>query len=147
MRLVVDASVLVGELLRARGRELLADERLDLFMPELMLAETNHELPRRISKLVEHHGLTADAGKSLWQDCARSILHNVGIVPEAAYLPIEAEARWRSARDESDWPLVASALVLDAAIWTQDNDLLGTGVATWTTQTLLLWLENSAPEL
>lgn len=36
MRLVVDTSVLVGELLRASGRARLGDDRLELFLPEQM---------------------------------------------------------------------------------------------------------------
>jgi predicted nucleic acid-binding protein len=32
--------------------------------------------------------------------------------------------------DPHDWPVVATALDLGAAIWTNDNDFLGTGVAT-----------------
>jgi hypothetical protein len=39
MRLVVDTSVLVGELLRRTGRGRLGDERLELFLPEQMSAE------------------------------------------------------------------------------------------------------------
>jgi hypothetical protein len=33
--------------------------------------------------------------------------------------------------------------VLDAAVWTNDNDLLGTGVATWTTESLQGWLDHN----
>ena len=52
------------------------------------------------------------------------------------YAALEDEARARSLRDPRDWPVVASALALTAGIWTNDNDFLGTGVATWTTDTL-----------
>lgn len=45
-------------------------------------------------------------------------------------------------RDPNDWPAVACALALTAGIWTNDNDFLGTGVATWTTETLQLWLDR-----
>lgn len=49
---------------------------------------------------------------------------------------LEDEALARSVRDPNDWPAVACALALTAGIWTNDNDFLGTGVATWTTETL-----------
>jgi hypothetical protein len=39
---------------------------------------------------------------------------------------------------------VATALALTAGIWTNDNDFLGTGVATWTTDTLQRRL-NASP--
>ena len=48
MRLVVDTSVLVGELLPSSGRTRLGDERVELFMPERMAGELSVELPRRI---------------------------------------------------------------------------------------------------
>jgi hypothetical protein len=38
---------------------------------------------------------------------------------------------------------VATALALTAGIWTNDNDFLGTGVATWTTDTITAWLAQS----
>lgn len=44
---------------------------------------------------------------------------------------------------DPSWALVGCALALSAAIWTNDNDFLGTGVATWTTETLPAWLERS----
>ncbi len=40
-------------------------------------------------------------------------------------------------------PLVAWALALAAGIWTIDNDLLSTGVATWTTERLKVWLTRN----
>ncbi|MGH2586974.1 MAG: hypothetical protein ACRDJE_18835 [Dehalococcoidia bacterium] len=48
MRLTVDASALVGELLRARGRRLLADPRLELVMATEAYNETAHELRKRV---------------------------------------------------------------------------------------------------
>jgi hypothetical protein len=36
----------------------------------------------------------------------------------------------------------ACALLLDAGVWTTDKDLLGTGVPTWTTETLQSWLDR-----
>jgi PIN domain nuclease of toxin-antitoxin system len=44
--LVVDASALVAELLRERGRKLLIDTRLELAMTDAQWNETQHELTR-----------------------------------------------------------------------------------------------------
>ena len=44
--------------------------------------------------------------------------------------------------DPHDWPVVATALALRAANWTTDNDFIGTGVATWTTDSLQRWLQG-----
>jgi predicted nucleic acid-binding protein len=68
------------------------------------------------------------------------------ILDEGINAALEDEARERSLRDPGDWPVVATALALTAGIWTNDNDFLGTGVATWTTDTLQRWLRRQ-PDL
>lgn len=140
MQLVVDTSVLVGDLLRESGRQRLRDPRLTLAIAAATLGEANYEIPRRIQALESQGRLSALASELLWRDISSLIESRVTTIPEGAYEPIEEEARWRSARDPNDWPVVAAALVTDSAIWTDDNDFLGTGVATWTTQTLTSWL-------
>ena len=142
MRLVVDTSVLVGELLRAAGRIRLGDERLELFLPEQMWGETQVELPRRITAFVRRRGLEPSLGDELATACLAAVEANIVILDEGIYAALEEEARERSSRDLRDWPVVASALALSAGIWTNDNDFLGTGVATWTTDTLQRWLER-----
>lgn len=74
--------------------------------------------------------------------CLAAVEANVGILDVGIYAALEVEARERSLRDPRDWPVVASALALNAGIWTNDNDFLGTGVATWTTDTLQRWLQR-----
>lgn len=143
MRLVVDTSMLVGELLRVAGRERLADGRIELFLPEEMWTEVQIELPRRITAFARRHRLSAGVAEELGGATLHAIDANVSLVDGPVYAAYEDEARARSVRDPSDWPLVACALALDAAIWTHDGDLLGTGVATWTTQTLQTWLERN----
>jgi predicted nucleic acid-binding protein len=54
----------------------------------------------------------------------------------------EAEARRRISRDVSDWPIVATAMLLGCPIWTEDRDFFGSGVATWTTENVELYLRN-----
>lgn len=140
MRLVVDTSVLVGELLRRRGRERLADDRLELFLSEQAHGEVHHELPRRITAFAEHRGLGARQRSSLIRRTLEAMEATTALVPEAVYGQLEDEARWRSWRDPGDWHIVAGALVLECGVWTDDNDFLGTGVPTWSTRTLDRWL-------
>jgi len=142
MRLVVDTGVLVGELLRTRGRYRLGDDRLELFLPEQMWAETQVELPRRINAFVRRRNLVPDVGTELTALCLEAIDANLVVLDEAVYAALEDEARARSLRDPNDWPVVASALALAAGVWTNDNDFLGTGVPTWTTETLQAWLDR-----
>lgn len=143
MRLVVDTNVLVGDLLRAAGRERLADDRIEVFIPEQMWTEAQVELPRRVAAFARRHKLSKGAAAVLLDSLMEAIDENVATVEEAVYAAYEDEARARTVRDADDWPLVACALALDAAVWTHDGDLLGTGVPTWTTETLQGWLDRN----
>jgi len=146
MRLVVDTSVLVGELFRVSGRERLGDDRLELFLPERMWDETRIELPRRIAAFARRRSLDRTFSDELASSCLEAVETNAVILDEAVYSALEDEARARSLRDPTDWPVVASALALSADIWTNDNDFRGTGVATWTTDTLRGWLGRNGPD-
>lgn len=46
-------------------------------------------------------------------------------------------------RDINDWSIVATALLLDCPIWTEDSDFFGSGIATWTTDRVYLYFENN----
>jgi predicted nucleic acid-binding protein len=143
MRLITDASVLVGELLRVNRRRRVGDERPELFIAEQTWGEVQAELPRRISAFARRRDLAAEIADQLLRLCLDAIEANVALVDAAVYTALEHEARRRSTRDDHDWPLVACALTLDAGIWTNDNDLLGTGVPTWTTESLQAWLDHN----
>jgi predicted nucleic acid-binding protein len=62
-------------------------------------------------------------------------------VDQSLYEEYETIARERvTPRDPHDWPVVAVALLLDFPIWTEDQDFFGSGVATWTTDRVELYL-------
>ena len=65
MRLVVDANVLVGELTRRRGEELLAHPVLELVIAERAWDEAQHELRRRIGRMQLHGTVSASIGERL----------------------------------------------------------------------------------
>ena len=142
MRLVVDTSVLVGELLRGAGRERLGDDRIELFLPERMAGEVSVELPRRVAAFIKHRGLATEVGETLIAACLAAIASNVSVLDTAIYSALEGEARSRSLRDPDDWLVVACAMALSAGIWTNDSDFLGTGIETWTTASLQAWLDR-----
>lgn len=140
MNLVVDANVLVGELLRTRGRELLRIPEFRLFAAEKVLDETRYELQRRVI-LMKKQGRIGEITEGELQSLATGIINNyITLVAPSLYNSLETEARKRIPRDPDDWHTVALALALPAAIWTQDNDFFGCGCPTWTTETLLLQL-------
>jgi predicted nucleic acid-binding protein len=57
----------------------------------------------------------------------------------------ESDSRQRlRGRDEGDWPVLAAALELGCAVWTEDTDFFGTGVSVWTTSNIEIFLEAQA---
>ncbi|MFE1744859.1 PIN domain-containing protein [Coleofasciculus sp. H7-2] len=137
MMLIVDANILVGELLRQRGRELLRHPSLMLYITEKVLDETQYELRRRMTERI-NRGLSDAIGQGILDEAMNIIETDLRLVPETNYIHLETEARNRIPRDPDDWHTVALALEMDAAIWTQDCDFLGCGCVTWTTETLLI---------
>ena len=143
MIVVADASVLVGELLRQRGRELLLHPNLRVLVAEHQWEETEHELSGRLEILVARGIFTAAQREALEQS-VRGLIDVRGaieVAPRDTYAALEATALRRVPRDPRDWPTVALAIVLDAAILTGDNDFLGCGCPTWTVETLRRELE------
>jgi predicted nucleic acid-binding protein len=140
--LVVDANVLVSELLRVRGRDLIGNPTLVLSVSEEALDETLHEMNRRAARIVEQ-GRADRASADAMLDYARSIVERQVVpVPREVYAGLEGQASYRIPRDPDDVPTVALALALGGGegrcgIWTNDNDFLGCGIPTWTTDTLL----------
>jgi len=65
-------------------------------------------------------------------------------VPEEVYLDHQAKALARiEQRDPDDWPILATALALTCPVWTEDNDFFGTGVPTWTTDRVEIYLRSA----
>ncbi len=142
MQLVVDANILVGELIRMRGRDLLGHAELDLYIPEPIWGEAMHELPLRVARIEQRGVFTPSEAALVLQHALAAAQVNVTRIPEVRYAHLEATARRRVPRDPRDWPIVALAILLQAGIWTRDHDFLGCGVATWVTDTIVAELES-----
>jgi predicted nucleic acid-binding protein len=142
IRVIADASVLVGELLRERGRKMFLNPDLNVFVAAEQWEEAEHELHRRLGVLASR-GLDP-ARRQLLEGRVQTFLTDgaVTVVPQDQYESMRDIALRRVPRDERDWPTVAAALALDASILTADADFLGCGVATWTVETLLAELAN-----
>ncbi|MDJ0517514.1 MAG: PIN domain-containing protein [Trichodesmium sp. MO_231.B1] len=138
MRLVVDTNILVAELLRNRGVDLIESQSLELFLAEKMKNEAQYELQNRMSIIVNKTNLTPEQGQFQLERALGIIDRKIVTIPLSDYQSFEAEARKRIPRDPNDWETVALALALSAAIWTEDYDFFGCGCPTWTTETLLL---------
>lgn len=140
MKLVIDANILIAELLRRRGRELLRNPQLELYLAEKTREESEYELIQRVGIIVNQGRLSESAGEEQIETALAIIETQIQLMPRAFYSHLETEARKRIPRDPNDWETVALALALPAAIWTEDYDFFGCGCATWTTETLLLQL-------
>jgi predicted nucleic acid-binding protein len=137
MIIVADASVLVAELLRKRGRELIAHPDLRVVVAEDQWAETQPRLEARLAVLIGRGRLDEEQADELRRAITGLLEgHVIDVVPRAAYQDHEVVARERIPRDPDDWPTVALAIVLEAGILTGDEDFLGCGCPTWTAETL-----------
>ena len=137
MLLVADANVLVGELLRHRGQDLIADGRLEIYASARAWDEAHYEIGRRADVRVRRGQVTEDTAEALTERAWNIAVTSVTVISEEAYEFLETIARARIPRDPDDWHTIALALLLSAGIWTNDGDFLGCGCATWVTETLL----------
>jgi predicted nucleic acid-binding protein len=65
-------------------------------------------------------------------------------IDRTLYEAHEKQARARiQRRDPDDWPILAASLLLNCPIWTEDQDFFGSGVATWTTENIELFLRDT----
>lgn len=138
--LVLDANILVRAVLGRRVLTLLETyaEQVTFLTPEVAFTSLRTHLPG----ILIRRGLAQEAvAQLLEQEILVRLPALVTSVPEAVYVDLGAAARRRIAiRDEADWPFVALALRLACPIWTEDQDFFGSGVPTWTTDRIEIYL-------
>jgi predicted nucleic acid-binding protein len=144
MILVIDASILACELLQKRGRQLLGIPSLEFHATARVLNETEYELRQRIESLATRNPFNSQQAEALLGDGLETLTSSVTLHAKNSISHLETLARERIPRDPDKWETVALAMILDAAIWTQDTDFLGCGIPTWTTDTLALYLRQFA---
>lgn len=134
-RLVIDANILIRAIFGKRVRQLIADSSAHV---AFYVAEANfEEALRYLAQLAPSRGIP----EAVWRDALDTLMGAVQLIGAEELMLIETEARARIAhRDARDWPGVAAALLMDCPIWTEDQDFFGTGVPTWTTATVPLYL-------
>jgi len=142
--LVLDANILVRAVLGRRVLSLLEAyiDQVTFVAPEIAFNDAYFHLPHILTR----RGLSSEAVSQLLE---KEILGRLPMlvtsVPHEMYADLEAEARRRlSGRDESDWPILALALKLGWPIWTEDQDFFGSGIATWTTDRVEIYLKGTA---
>ncbi len=110
--LVVDANVLVSELLRVRGRGLIGSSALGLRVSEQTLDEALHEMTRRAARIVEQGRVNRNTANTMLDDARGLVERRIMPVPREVYADFEGRASYRIPRDRDDVPTVALALAL-----------------------------------
>lgn len=136
-RIVLDANILIRAVLGRRVKKIITEhaEHAEFFAPELAYAESERHLPEILAK--------HDRADQIDQALAYlgGLQAVVLPVPEEVYESVRAAALSRiESRAPDDWPVLAAALVIECPIWTEDRDFFGTGVPTWTTDRVELYL-------
>src|SRR5690606_24124652 len=113
-------------------------KRAEFFAPEVAYTDAGRHLPEILAKHDRANEID-DALAYLGQ--LRAV---VLPVPEEVYESLRAAALSRiESRDPDDWPILAAALMIKCPIWTEDQDFFGTGVPTWTTDRVELYLSDN----
>jgi len=136
-RIVVDANILVRAVLGVRARDLIVRYGSDVsfFTPEIAFIDAARHLPRIAAKR------GADATPMIQSlDRLRSGVEIVSPDTIGAWKSIALDRIGK--RDPMDWPFIAAALALDCPIWTEDNDFFGSGVPTWTSDRVEIYLRG-----
>lgn len=135
--LVLDANILLRAVFGERVRQILEkyEDKARFYTPDLCFEDARRYIP----DISNERGLDIDLGLSVLEQIGRIVKE----VDRTLYEEYQSAARSRiGRRDPDDWPVVATALLLDLPIWTEDQDFFGTGVATWTSDRVELYLQE-----
>lgn len=135
--LVLDANILIRAVLGRRVFDLLIKYQANVifYCPEDCFKEARKYLPGICTK------------RKLELSASLEILDKLEVIVQSishiVYEPYKRMACGRvGIRDLNDWPVVAVALAFELAIWTEDKDFFGSGIATWTTDRVEIYLRQ-----
>lgn len=135
--IVLDANILIRAVLGKRVRELIFNNvsTVKFFAPDVAYTDARKYLP----VLLKKRGVDSSAAM-LVLDRLEGVVQSIDA---ELYDGMQVQALQRIAvRDADDWPVLACAMILGCPVWTEDADFFGTGVATWTTDRVLLYLSS-----
>jgi len=141
--LVLDANILIRFAIGRQVPRLLATyvPTVDFLAPDIAFVEARQNLPA-ILRARGHAG----AGEMAALEALDAAAEIVTSVSASSYEPMRAAALARiGQRDPDDWLVLACALLLNCPIRTEDQAFFGTGVATWTTALVELYLNEAKP--
>ena len=135
--LILDANILLRAVFGHRVRHILEtyEDEARFYTPDVCFQDARKYIPI----ISEDRRLEADLGLSVLDRIGQLVEQ----VDRSLYEEYERSARGRvELRDPDDWPVVAVALLLDLPIWTEDQDFFGSGVATWTSDRVEIYLRD-----
>ncbi|WP_350295461.1 PIN domain-containing protein [Limnohabitans sp. Rim8] len=135
--IVLDANILIRAVLGKRVRELIVDnaDAVQFFAPDVAYADARKYLPG----LLEKRGVKSGPVMTVL-DALESIVWPLEL---GVYGGLKTQALQRIAiRDADDWPVLACAMTIGCPVWTEDADFFGTGIATWTSDRVELYLAS-----
>lgn len=121
-----------------RVRALLNDysERVEFSTPDICFREARSYIPG----ISARQRLDPEKGFMFLEQ----LTEVVKTVDRSRYEVHEAAARRRIAsRDIKDWPIIATSLLLKCPVWTEDQDFFGSGISTWTTRNVEIYLQDA----
>lgn len=134
-RLVIDANIVIRAIFGRRARTLIGRycENTAFFVAESNFEEALHYL----TELGNKRGLSI----ALIQETLQYLVTMIQLVPDDELMSMREKAMERiGQRDPNDWSAVAAALLLNCPVWTEDADFFGSGIATWTSSTVEIYL-------
>src|SRR5450432_1651335 len=135
--IVLDANILLRAVFGHRVLHLVEtyEDKARFYAPDVCFLDALKYTPL-ISK---QRGFDAELRVSFLHEISRTVEQ----VDRSLYKHYEPIARERiERRDPDDWPVVAVALLLRLPIWTEDQDFFGSGMATWTTDRVEVYLRG-----
>ena len=133
--IVLDANIQIRAVLGRRVRELIVDnaDMVQFFAPDVAYADARKYRP----SLLEKRGVKSEPAMAVL-DALESIVRPLEL---GVYEGLQTQALQRIAiRDADDWPVLACALTIGCPVWTEDANFFRTGVATWTSDRVELYL-------
>ena len=135
--LVLDANILLRAVFGQRVRQILEayEDQANFYAPDVCFQDARKYIPDLSTR------------RRFDVDLALSVLDQISFIVEpvdrSLYEDYQEIARARVLpRDPDDWPVAAVALLLGLPIWTEDQDFFGSGIATWTTDRVELFLRE-----
>jgi predicted nucleic acid-binding protein len=135
--LAIDANILVRAVLGKRVRTILETYAgaVQFLVADVAVEEARSHLPGILTK----RALDSTAALIVLD----GLLDRLKVVEADVYSNSENDAKQRLVnRDLNDWPIVAVALTFGCAVWTEDADFFGTGIATWTSDRVEIFLRS-----